>query len=484
MTYAGRDYSPDAIAARLFNTPLMVSQAKLNAIMGVLGPKFDVARLVTPEGVLVAGDLAAAARAEKVRVGASRFGGGEPRRIFTLADGVAVIPVRGTLVQRNGLDPFSGMTGYDGIWQKLDAAEADPEVRGIVLDIDSPGGEVAGCFDLADRLSAVQKPTRAILTESACSAAYALACCCDEIWMPRTGFTGSIGVIAMHTDFSRHLDDHGISVTLIYAGPHKADGNPYEPLPDDVRDDFQAEIEGMFALFAGHVAAQRDMSADDVMALESRAFPAEAAIAAGLADRIASPREAMADFLATLDQPSPPAANAAAGNTGETGMDNLLKKSGGSAAGKPRADDGDEDENKTYPEGQEPDEDQDKARGEGEEDDGAGDKAEEEEDKPEAGRKAGGMVVPLKADAAAQARSDATAIADICTLAGCPERASAFLEANASPNAVANTLLKERADRSAASSVNTAHDGGIKPQAYAEGDVMRSAHKKAAARRF
>ena len=63
---------------------------------------------------------------------------GSPDLIFQMADSVAVIPIRVTLVQRNGLDPYSGMTGYDGLARKLEAAEADPDVRGIVFDIDSP----------------------------------------------------------------------------------------------------------------------------------------------------------------------------------------------------------------------------------------------------------------------------------------------------------------------------------------------------------
>ena len=125
-------------------------------------------------------------------------------------------------------------------------------VRGIALEIDSFGGEVAGVFDLADAIRAARKakPVWAFVTEQAFSAGDALASQADRIILPRTGAVGSIGVVVMHADLSGQLSDAGVAVTLIHSGAHKVDGNPYAPLPDPVRARIQGEIDSIRTLFA------------------------------------------------------------------------------------------------------------------------------------------------------------------------------------------------------------------------------------------
>ena len=147
-----------------------------------------------------------------------------------MVDGITVIEIAGTLVHRGAwIGQSSGLTSYEGIAAQLQAAIADPAIRGIALDIDSFGGEVAGAFDLADRIRAAraQKPVQAFVADHALSAAYVLASQADRITLPRTGAVGSIGVVAMHSDMSGALDQKGIAVTLIHAGARKVDANPY-----------------------------------------------------------------------------------------------------------------------------------------------------------------------------------------------------------------------------------------------------------------
>ena len=117
--------------------------------------------------------------------------------------GIAVVPVYGTLVRRAlGLDAASGLASYSELGAMLDAAAADPDVSGILLDIDSPGGEAGGVFELAQRVRAADaiKPVWAIASDSAYSAAYAIACAASRVFITQTGGVGSIGVIAMHVD--------------------------------------------------------------------------------------------------------------------------------------------------------------------------------------------------------------------------------------------------------------------------------------------
>ncbi|MBF0251792.1 MAG: S49 family peptidase [Alphaproteobacteria bacterium] len=282
--------------ARLFNTPLLVTPAKAAVLAEVLASRASWGWAVD---IIAATDNPR----EGVEAGLGDAYRAGPDKIFAEADGVAVIRVRGTLVQRNGLEPHCGMTGYDGIGLKLDAAVADPSIRAVVLDIDSPGGQVPGCFDLADRIFAARdvKPVWAIVNETAASAAYALASQCDRVIVPRTGFAGSVGVVTMHVDWSRALDADGVKVTLIHAGAHKVDGTPYAPLPDEVREDIQADIDAVRAIFVETVARGRAMAPADVAATEAKTFLGGDAVAAGFADAVMAPEDAFQALLDALD---------------------------------------------------------------------------------------------------------------------------------------------------------------------------------------
>ena len=294
------------IAQRAFNTPLMVDPAKALAFLSGLGPRitgqditfqgFDVEQLDQATATLPAH--------------ASLFGNDLAQRHqrngtqpFALVDGIAVIEIAGTLVHRGAwIGQSSGLTSYEGIAAQLQAALADPGVRGIALDIDSFGGEVAGAFDLADRIRAAgaQKPVHAFVTEHALSAGYVLASQADRIILPRTGAVGSVGVVALHTDMSGALDQKGVAVTLIHAGAHKVDANPYQPLPDAIHDKMQRELEVVRFLFAETVAAGRGdrLTQTAALATEAAVFRGADAIAAGLADDLADPVAAFHAFAA------------------------------------------------------------------------------------------------------------------------------------------------------------------------------------------
>lgn len=294
------------IAQRAFNSPLMVDPAKALAFLTGLGPRIT-GQEITFQGLEVdASDQATATLPAR----ASLFGndlaqrhqrnGSQP---YAVVDGIAVIEIAGTLVHRGAwIGQSSGLTSYEGIAAQLQAALADPGVRGIALDIDSFGGEVAGAFDLADRIRAAraQKPVHAFVAEHALSAGYVLASQADRIVLPRTGAVGSIGVVALHTDMSGALDQKGIAVTLIHAGAHKIDANPYQPLPEAVHDQMQRELEVVRFLFAETVAAGRGdrLTHAAAVATEAAVFRGADAIAAGLADDIADPVAAFRAFAA------------------------------------------------------------------------------------------------------------------------------------------------------------------------------------------
>ncbi len=230
----------------------------------------------------------------------------EQRKPFAFSQGVAIIPVHGTLINRFG-SSWGYVTGYNFIRQQVAMAAADPEVLGIVFDVNSYGGEAAGCFECAADIKrlAAGKPTMSVIDSNAYSAAYAIASGTDRIVAIPSAGAGSIGVVATHVSFEKMLDEAGIKVTFIHAGKHKVDGNPYEDLSAEVQADIQKSVNKSYDAFVSHVAEGRDMEEKAVRATEARTYRADDAMSLGLIDAIASPSEAVQAFLGELSGSNP-----------------------------------------------------------------------------------------------------------------------------------------------------------------------------------
>ncbi|MGD7196385.1 S49 family peptidase, partial [Ralstonia pseudosolanacearum] len=273
------------LATRLFGVPLAIDRPKLDVILSVLGPRVGLADLAPP------GDYVPSAR--NPATGHAR---------------IAVIPIHGTLVRRTvGLEAESGLASYTAIGEQLDAALADPGVAAILLDVDSPGGESSGVFDLADRIraAAAMKPIWAVANDMAFSAAYALASAASRVFVSRTGGVGSIGVIAMHVDQSIKDAKDGIRYTAVFAGARKNDLNPHAPITDEAQAQLQAEVSRIYGLFVATVAGYRGLSAEAVTATEAGLFFGQDAVAAGLADAVGTFEDALAQLTASLSPAAP-----------------------------------------------------------------------------------------------------------------------------------------------------------------------------------
>jgi signal peptide peptidase SppA len=223
----------------------------------------------------------------------------DPYTGYAVQSGVGIVSVKGVLMHGNTNWWEEGAT-YDAIRRSLAACLEDPEVRAIALHCNSPGGDVAGCFDLADAVFAMrgQKPVWAILDECAFSAAYALACACDRITVPRTGGVGSIGCIMLHADITGMLEEVGVKVTTIQFGDQKSEGYPTTPMKGAALKRAQALIDEMGEMFVSQVARNRGISAKSVRDTEAGIFLGSAGVAAGLADEVLSPDEA---FIALVE---------------------------------------------------------------------------------------------------------------------------------------------------------------------------------------
>lgn len=212
------------------------------------------------------------------------------------ATGVQVVPVHGLLVPRGThMDPCETSTSYEDLRQQISAAMVDPMIEHIVLDVDSPGGSVAGCFELADDIHAwaQQKPITAMVNYGGYSAAYALSAAASNVIVSSSSGVGSIGVIARHVDMSKRNEANGINVTTIYAGAHKNDLSPHEPLSDQSAEFLRQMVNESYDRFVGSVARYRGIDEKAVRGTEAQVYFGQAGVDAGLADSVEAPQAAV-----------------------------------------------------------------------------------------------------------------------------------------------------------------------------------------------
>ena len=237
----------------------------------------------------------------------------EPEHISTDmldASPVAVIPVLGTLGPRmGGMDKSSGGTSTDELQEQFAAAIADPSVKAVLLDIDSPGGSVDLIPEFASQIMAARgsKPIVAQANTRAASAAYWIAAAADELVVSPSGAVGSIGVYCAHTDMSKADEMDGLKTTLISAGEHKTEANPYEPLTDEAKAEMQRRVDTYHEMFLGAVADGRGTSSSHVREAfgGGRMVLADEAVRRGMADRVAPITDTLARLEARVAETEP-----------------------------------------------------------------------------------------------------------------------------------------------------------------------------------
>ncbi|HHI3775507.1 TPA: S49 family peptidase [Escherichia coli] len=324
------------IASMAFNEPLMLEPAYARVFFCALAGQLGISRLTDA----VSGDSLTAGEAPAALALSGDDDGPRQARSYQVMNGIAVLPVSGTLVSRTrALQPYSGMTGYNGIIARLQQAASDPMVDGILLDMDTPGGMVAGAFDCADIIARLQqaasdpmvdgilldmdtpggmvagafdcadiiarvrdiKPVWALANDMNCSAGQLLASAASRRLVTQTARTGSIGVMMAHSNYGAALEKQGVEITLIYSGSHKVDGNPYSHLPGDVRETLQSRMDATRRMFAQKVSAYTGLSVQAVLDTEAAVYSGQEAIDAGLADELVNSTDAITVMRDALD---------------------------------------------------------------------------------------------------------------------------------------------------------------------------------------
>ncbi len=216
---------------------------------------------------------------------------------------VALIPVLGILTKRRSASTrFFGGTSTDDLAVQLRQAALDTSVRTIVLDVDSPGGSVAGTQELAAEILRLRerKPVIAVANSLAASGAYWIASAASEVAVTPSGEVGGIGIVSVHFDISRALEKEGRKVTLISAGKNKTLGNPFEPLTPEAKALLQERVNQVGEAFVSAVAKGRGVSARDVREGfgEGRVVGAKEAVKLGMADRVATLTQTLERWIA------------------------------------------------------------------------------------------------------------------------------------------------------------------------------------------
>lgn len=383
------------LASRLFGTPLLIHRPKLDVILSVVGQRIGMADVP----VMPSMDMAVYQRPPAAAA----------------PDGIAVIPIHGSLVKRSlGMEAASGLTSYGEIAAMLDAALVDPQVSGILLDIDSPGGEASGSFELARRVREVAavKPVWAVANDAAYSAAYAIAASAQRLFVTETGGVGSIGVIALHVDQSVKDAKDGYRFTAVTAGAHKNDYSPHEPLSDTAKTELQGEVDRLYAIFTEHVAVMRGLDLEAVRATEAGLYFGSNAVSQGLADGIQTLEATLSEFHSFLNA-----------------KNNARNHSPSQVRGVIRAEAAPLKKEMTMNE-------------------------EEKVIEPTDTISTDEAAV-LVAEARREVTQAAQAIAEVCLLAGCPDRAAEFIAAGKTEVDVRRVLIDARAARSDADDIRS-----------------------------
>lgn len=259
---------------------------RFDRIISMLGSGWSI----RPEALMAmseALDAVMAGAAPNVEAFAANGEDGGEDQPYELIGNVAVVSVVGTLVKRNSW--LSCFNTYSDVQAALSQALDDPRAAAILLCIDSPGGSVDGCQELAGFIqgAASQKPLYAYADGQMTSAAYWISAAAREIAAPPTAIVGSIGVVAVHYDRSSQDQKMGVKRTFVTAGKFKAAANDAEPLSDDGRRVIQEYIDGTYAIFLQGVSENRGLDlASSATWADGKVFLAEPAKQAGLIDHV------------------------------------------------------------------------------------------------------------------------------------------------------------------------------------------------------
>lgn len=278
------------LSERVFNVPLYLHQTAAEAVGDYLMQRAAGVADASPQALTRPIDAAIAEN---------------PRGAYTIDQGVALLPISGKLVNKGGyMDAMSGIASYESVIAKLKAANADICVQGVLIEGDTPGGEVAGLAAVTQQLRAMQKPVWWIANSMTASAGYWMAATAERIAAVPQSTVGSIGTVVILRDMTKAMEKSGIGAVIVRSGAKKMLGSGLEAHSAEFLSSVQARVDAANDVFIAHVAEERGLSADKIRELEGDAFTAEEAKSLKLIDTVATVEDFHRSFVAALKKGS------------------------------------------------------------------------------------------------------------------------------------------------------------------------------------
>ncbi len=269
------------IAQMAFNVPLLATAQLADTVTSFLQNKIALSSIDHIDG----GQKMAAGNVDTIELGSPEHG-----------ESIAVIPVHGILVPRRfSIEACEEMMSYELLRTQLTKALNDDGISELVLDVNSGGGNAQGAFEIAEFIyqSCSIKPIRCIVNFNAFSGAYLIAAACSEIIVSDTSGVGSIGVYTKRLDLTQYYQDQGVKIHSFYRGARKIDFHPDTELSKEERSNIESNMESTYQKFINAVAKYRGMTAQAVIATDADCFEGQKGIELGLADRLATPQDAI-----------------------------------------------------------------------------------------------------------------------------------------------------------------------------------------------
>lgn len=228
--------------------------------------------------------------------------------------GVGVLPINGPLFPKaNMMTRMSGATSVEQLQSQFNQMLADPKIKSILLNIDSPGGMSDLIMEMGDTIYGARgiKPVIAVANTTAASAAYWLGSQADKFYVTPSGSVGSVGVYTVHQDTSAKQEKDGIKTTFVSAGKYKVERNPYGPLSEEAKSHMQASVDELYSEFIRAVA--RGRGTDEEVVKETyangRTYNAKAALGMNMVDGIQTFDSIVGSAVEYASGYSPSAAN-------------------------------------------------------------------------------------------------------------------------------------------------------------------------------
>ena len=220
-------------------------------------------------------------------------------------DGTAVLELKGSFINAS-LPPFIerlfGVRGYASMQRDFEALAQDPEVKRVILDVDSGGGATSGIYDTIQALTDL-RAVKSVATYSSnfmCSAAYWIGSSVDMVGTSPMCASGNIGAMLIHTEHSGSLQQHGVKATIIRSRPNKGLGTSVEPLSPEARVELESHVNFIHDKFVEQVSANRRISVETLESgiSDGKVFFAQDAKKNGLIDIVGSFDEFVSQFEA------------------------------------------------------------------------------------------------------------------------------------------------------------------------------------------